>query len=36
MIYLVYANQSNVGDWLSRRGIKLLLMPSPVSDILCD
>lgn len=36
MIYHVYANQSNVGDWLSALGIQSLLAPHPVQDLFCD
>jgi polysaccharide pyruvyl transferase WcaK-like protein len=36
MIYHVYANQSNVGDWLSAQGIRALLEPSPMQECLCD
>jgi hypothetical protein len=36
MIHHVYANQSNVGDWLSARGIQSLLAPWPMQDHLCD
>jgi len=36
MIFHVYANRSNVGDWLSARGIQALLAPSPVKELLCD
>lgn len=36
MIYHVYANQSNVGDWLSARGIQSLLAPRAVAEHLCD
>jgi polysaccharide pyruvyl transferase WcaK-like protein len=36
MIYHVYANQSNVGDWLSARGIQTLLAPCPVQEHFCD
>ena len=36
MIYHVYANQSNVGDWLSARGIQSLLAPLPVRELFCD
>ena len=36
MIHHVYANQSNVGDWLSARGIQSLLAPLTVTEHLCD
>jgi hypothetical protein len=36
MIYHVYANQSNVGDWLSARGIQSLLAPLEVKKVFCD
>jgi polysaccharide pyruvyl transferase WcaK-like protein len=36
MIYHVYANQSNIGDWLSARGIQSLLPDQRVNDLLCD
>jgi polysaccharide pyruvyl transferase WcaK-like protein len=36
MIYHVYANQSNVGDWLSARGIQSLLAPCSVQELFCD
>jgi len=36
MIHHVYANRSNVGDWLSARGIQSLLAPLPVQEHLCD
>ncbi len=36
MIHHVYANQSNVGDWLSARGIQSLLAPLPVTEHFCD
>jgi polysaccharide pyruvyl transferase WcaK-like protein len=36
MIYHVYANQSNVGDWLSARGIQSLLAPHAVTELFCD
>jgi polysaccharide pyruvyl transferase WcaK-like protein len=35
-IYHVFANRSNVGDWLSARGIQALLAPHPVTELLCD
>lgn len=36
MIYHVYANRSNIGDWLSAKGIQKLLHPLPVTECLCD
>jgi polysaccharide pyruvyl transferase WcaK-like protein len=36
MIYHVFANRSNVGDWLSARGVQLLLAPLTVQELLCD
>lgn len=36
MIHHVYANQSNIGDWLSARGIQSLLPTGPVQEHLCD
>ena len=36
MIYHVYANQKNIGDWLSARGIQSMLEPHPVRELLCD
>lgn len=36
MIHHVYANRSNVGDWLSARGIQALLAPEEVVEHLCD
>jgi polysaccharide pyruvyl transferase WcaK-like protein len=36
MIYHVYANQSNVGDWLSARGIQSLLAPLELKKLFCD
>jgi polysaccharide pyruvyl transferase WcaK-like protein len=36
MIHHVYANQSNVGDWLSARGIQALLAPRKVREHFCD
>jgi hypothetical protein len=36
VIYHVYANQSNVGDWLSARGIQQLLWPFAVRELFCD
>lgn len=35
MIHHVYANRSNIGDWLSARGIQILL-GLPVSEHFCD
>jgi len=36
MIHHVYANKSNVGDWLSARGIQSLLAPLTVMEHFCD
>ena len=36
MIHHVYANQSNVGDWLSAQGIQSLLAPLQVTEHFCD
>ena len=36
MIYHIYANRSNIGDWLSARGIQKLLSPLPITECLCD
>lgn len=36
MIYHVFANKSNIGDWLSALGIQKLLAPYPVDELLCD
>ncbi|MBM3499911.1 MAG: hypothetical protein FJX74_14720 [Armatimonadetes bacterium] len=36
MIYHVFANRSNIGDWLSARGIQALLEPLRVRECLCD
>ncbi|MBU1822982.1 MAG: polysaccharide pyruvyl transferase family protein, partial [Bacteroidetes bacterium] len=36
MIYHIYANRSNIGDWLSAKGIQQLLYPLPITECLCD
>lgn len=36
MIYHVFANRSNAGDWLAALGIRKLLGPLPVIECLCD
>lgn len=36
MIHHVYANRSNIGDWLSARGIQRLLPGLPFVEHLCD
>lgn len=36
MIYHVFANRSNIGDWLSAKGIQKLLKPLPITECLCD
>ena len=36
MIYHIYANRSNIGDWLSAKGIQKLLAPLEVTECYCD
>jgi hypothetical protein len=36
VIYHVFANRSNAGDWLSALGIQKLLRPLEVTECLCD
>jgi polysaccharide pyruvyl transferase WcaK-like protein len=36
MIYHIYANQSNIGDWLSALGIQKLLGNQPICECFCD
>lgn len=36
MIYHIYANRSNIGDWLSAKGIQKLLTPLEITECLCD
>lgn len=36
MIYHIYANRSNIGDWLSAKGIQKLLSPLEVTECFCD
>jgi polysaccharide pyruvyl transferase WcaK-like protein len=36
MIYHVFANRSNIGDWLSAKGIQKLLAPADITECLCD
>jgi polysaccharide pyruvyl transferase WcaK-like protein len=36
MIYHVFANKTNIGDWLSARGIQSLLKPLELVELLCD
>lgn len=36
MIYHIYANRSNIGDWLSAKGIQHLLSPLKIQECLCD
>lgn len=36
MIHHVYANRSNVGDWISARGIQQLMPGHPIVDHFCD
>lgn len=35
-IHHVYANRSNAGDWLSARGVQMLLGDVPIEEHLCD
>jgi polysaccharide pyruvyl transferase WcaK-like protein len=36
MVHHIYANQSNVGDWLSAKGIQSLIAPIEVKEHFCD
>ena len=36
MIHHVFANKSNIGDWLAARAIQRLLAPAPAVEHLCD
>ena len=36
MIYHIYANRSNIGDWLSARGIQKLLGDVKITECFCD
>lgn len=36
MIHHIFANKSNIGDWLSAIGIQQLLSPMPIVEHLCD
>jgi polysaccharide pyruvyl transferase WcaK-like protein len=36
MIYHVFANKSNIGDWLSARGIQQLLTGKKITECFCD
>lgn len=36
MVYHVFANRSNIGDWLSAKGIQKLLAAPAVTECLCD
>ena len=36
MIHHVFANRSNIGDWLAARRIQHLLRPLTVKEHLCD
>lgn len=36
MIYHVYANRSNIGDWLSAKGIQKLIAGAAIVECLCD
>jgi polysaccharide pyruvyl transferase WcaK-like protein len=35
-VHHVYANRTNIGDWLSAQGIQRLLAPRPVHELNCD
>lgn len=36
MIYHIYANRSNIGDWVAAKGIQQLLSPLEITECLCD
>jgi polysaccharide pyruvyl transferase WcaK-like protein len=36
MVYHIFANRTNIGDFLSARGIQKLLSPLPITECLCD
>jgi polysaccharide pyruvyl transferase WcaK-like protein len=36
MIFHIFANRSNIGDWLSAKGIQKLLSPHEMTECLCD
>ena len=36
MIYHVYANRSNIGDWVSAKGIQELLSPAAITECFWD
>ncbi len=36
MIYHVYANRQNIGDWLAARAIQSTLVPRPITQLLLD
>ena len=36
MIYHVFAIRSNIGDWLSAKGIQKLLATGKITECLCD
>lgn len=36
MIYHIFANRSNIGDWLSAKGIQRLMAPMQITECLCD
>jgi polysaccharide pyruvyl transferase WcaK-like protein len=36
MIYHIYANRSNIGDWVAAKGIQQLLSPLELTECLCD
>ncbi len=36
MIYHIFANKSNIGDWLSAKGIQASLPGYPITELFCD
>ena len=36
MIYHIFANKSNIGDWVSAKGIQSTLSGYPVTELFCD
>ena len=36
MIYHIFANRANIGDWLSAKGIQSMLTDGPFIELLCD
>ena len=36
MIYHIFANKSNIGDWLSARGIQSALVGHAITELFCD